>query len=271
MSELRLLALYPEQMNIYADRGNVMLLRRRCQWRGIGFRLTAAGMGERFDPTEHDLIYIGGGQDRDQIVVAADMLATKRESPRGRARRTAPRCSPSAADTAPRSSYQLGEERLEGLGLPISRRSVNLASADWQRRDRGRPRLGAPDPGGVREPRGPDSPRSLGDAARQGAPRSRQQRTRRPRGGDARQPDRDLPPWPAAAQERLARRRADRSRARAPPGVTPRPRPLEDELEQAPMPVPERRPSAADGRGPAIHRRRADPEPPVRDQLPVPP
>ena len=39
MAELRLLALYPEQMNIYADRGNVLFLQRRCEWRGIGFRL----------------------------------------------------------------------------------------------------------------------------------------------------------------------------------------------------------------------------------------
>ena len=39
--ELRLLALYPEQMNIYADRGNILFLQRRCEWRGIGFVLAA--------------------------------------------------------------------------------------------------------------------------------------------------------------------------------------------------------------------------------------
>ncbi len=33
--ELRVVALYPEQMNIYADRGNILFLRRRCEWRGI--------------------------------------------------------------------------------------------------------------------------------------------------------------------------------------------------------------------------------------------
>ena len=77
---LRLLALYPEQMNIYADRGNMLLLRRRCEWRGIGFEQASAGPGERFDPAAHDLIYIGGGQDRDQILVAEDMLASKREA-----------------------------------------------------------------------------------------------------------------------------------------------------------------------------------------------
>lgn len=79
-TSLRLLALYPEQMNIYADRGNVLFLQRRCQWRGIEFEYAAAGMGAGFDPGEHDLIYIGGGQDRDQMVVAGDMLASKREA-----------------------------------------------------------------------------------------------------------------------------------------------------------------------------------------------
>jgi lipid II isoglutaminyl synthase (glutamine-hydrolysing) len=78
--ELRLLALYPEQMNIYADRGNLLFLQRRCEWRRIAFRYAASGPGERFNPADHDLIYIGGGQDRDQILVAEDMLRTKRDA-----------------------------------------------------------------------------------------------------------------------------------------------------------------------------------------------
>jgi hypothetical protein len=77
---LRLLALYPEQMNIYADRGNILFLQRRCEWRGIPFEYAAAGPGVGFDPGDHDLIYIGGGQDRDQVLVADDMLSTKRDA-----------------------------------------------------------------------------------------------------------------------------------------------------------------------------------------------
>ncbi|HKH23199.1 MAG TPA: glutamine amidotransferase [Solirubrobacterales bacterium] len=77
---LRLLALYPEQMNIYADRGNLLFLQRRCEWRGIPFEYAAAGPGDGFDPTEHDLLYIGGGQDRDQLLVAEDMRDTKRDA-----------------------------------------------------------------------------------------------------------------------------------------------------------------------------------------------
>jgi CobQ-like glutamine amidotransferase family enzyme len=71
-------ALYPDLMNIYADRGNLLVLERRCAWRGIRFTLSGAGLGERIDPGEHDLLYIGGGQDRDQELCAQDLVETKR-------------------------------------------------------------------------------------------------------------------------------------------------------------------------------------------------
>ncbi|HUB36693.1 MAG TPA: glutamine amidotransferase [Solirubrobacteraceae bacterium] len=74
---LRVCALYPELLNIYADRGNLLVLERRCAWRGIGFRASASGLGDALDPEAHDLFYIGGGQDRDQRLCAADLLATK--------------------------------------------------------------------------------------------------------------------------------------------------------------------------------------------------
>jgi lipid II isoglutaminyl synthase (glutamine-hydrolysing) len=82
MSErvVRMLWLYPEHMNIYADRGNVAVLERRSRWRGIDFELARAGPGEPIDPEAHDLIYIGGGQDRDQALVARDLVETKREA-----------------------------------------------------------------------------------------------------------------------------------------------------------------------------------------------
>jgi CobQ-like glutamine amidotransferase family enzyme len=117
MAELRLLALYPEQMNIYADRGNVVFLERRCAWRGIGFEYAAAGIGDRFDPDAHDLIYIGGGQDRDQRMVAEDLVATKRDA-------FADAIAGGVAALAVCGGYQLlgafyelGGERIEGLGV----------------------------------------------------------------------------------------------------------------------------------------------------------
>lgn len=115
--ELRLLALYPEQMNIYADRGNVIFLRRRCEWRGIGFRYAAAGPGEDFDPGEHDLLYMGGGQDRDQRAVAADLLASKRESIAAAVETNAVLVAVCGGYQLLGHYYELGSERIEGLGI----------------------------------------------------------------------------------------------------------------------------------------------------------
>jgi hypothetical protein len=115
--ELRLLALYPDQMNIYADRGNIVFLQRRCEWRGIGFSYAAAGPGERVDPGAHDLFYIGGGQDRDQRMVAADMVETKREALASAVDDGAVVLAVCGGYQLLGHSYQLGEEKLPGLGL----------------------------------------------------------------------------------------------------------------------------------------------------------
>ncbi|HXC45228.1 MAG TPA: hypothetical protein VNU24_01375, partial [Solirubrobacteraceae bacterium] len=72
---LRVCALYPELMNIYADRGNLFVLQRRCEWRGIDFQLSGSGLGESLDGAAHDIYYIGGGQDRDQLLCAEDLVA----------------------------------------------------------------------------------------------------------------------------------------------------------------------------------------------------
>lgn len=117
MSELRLCALYPEQMNIYADRGNIVLLRRRCEWRGIGFAYTAAGPGDAVDPAAHDLFYMGGGQDRDQRIVAEDLLRTKQRALAEAVGDGAAMLAVCGGYQLLGHSYQLGEERIGGLGL----------------------------------------------------------------------------------------------------------------------------------------------------------
>jgi CobQ-like glutamine amidotransferase family enzyme len=115
--ELRLLALYPEQMNIYADRGNILFLRRRCEWRKIRFSYTAAGPGDGLDPGEHDLIYLGGGQDRDQRIVAEDLVATKRRALADAVEEGAVVLGVCGGYQLLGHSYQLGDERIAGLGL----------------------------------------------------------------------------------------------------------------------------------------------------------
>jgi len=115
--ELRVLSLYPEQMNIYADRGNIVFLRRRCEWRGIGFQHFGAGPGEHVDPAAHDLFYIGGGQDRDQRMVAADLVASKREDLAAAVESGGALLAVCGGYQLLGHSYQVGEEKLPGLGL----------------------------------------------------------------------------------------------------------------------------------------------------------
>jgi CobQ-like glutamine amidotransferase family enzyme len=115
--ELRVCALYPDQMNIYADRGNILFLQRRCEWRGIGFHYLAAGPGERVDASAADFFYVGGGQDRDQVAVAADMVATKREDLAAAVESGAVLLAVCGGYQLLGHSYQLGAEKLPGLGL----------------------------------------------------------------------------------------------------------------------------------------------------------
>ena len=114
---LRVCALYPELMNIYADRGNIQFLRARCLWRGLGFELRASSLGNALDPEAHELFYIGGGQDRDQIAVAEDMVATKRDALHAAAQRGAVVLAVCGGYQLLGRSYQLGERLVPGIGL----------------------------------------------------------------------------------------------------------------------------------------------------------
>ncbi len=115
--ELRVCALYPELMNIYADRGNLLLLERRCNWRGLGFSVYASDLGEPLDPDGADLYYIGGGQDRDQRLCAFDLAEVKREALHAAAGRGAVILAVCGGYQLLGGSYQLGEETLPGAGL----------------------------------------------------------------------------------------------------------------------------------------------------------
>ncbi len=117
MPALRVLSLYPELMNIYADRGNIAVLRARCEWRGLGFEHAASSLGEPLDPDAHDLFYMGGGQDRDQVAVAHDMAETKREALHQAAGRGAVMLAVCGGYQLLGHSYELGGEELPGVGL----------------------------------------------------------------------------------------------------------------------------------------------------------
>ena len=65
--------LYPEYLNIYADRGNIAVLARRATLRGYELVVEPIAIGEQVRPGVHDLLYIGGGQDREQMLIAPDL------------------------------------------------------------------------------------------------------------------------------------------------------------------------------------------------------
>ncbi len=69
--------LYPDQLNLYGDRGNIMTLRRRCQQRGIELRVVGLGIGDALAPDEYDILFMGGGQDKEQAPVAQDLYEMK--------------------------------------------------------------------------------------------------------------------------------------------------------------------------------------------------
>ena len=79
MSEktLRICHLYPDLLNLYGDRGNLLCLRRRLEWRGIDAEVTGVTVGQKADFTQFDLFFVGGGQDFEQEVLLSDLRAGK--------------------------------------------------------------------------------------------------------------------------------------------------------------------------------------------------
>jgi lipid II isoglutaminyl synthase (glutamine-hydrolysing) len=114
---LRVCALYPDLMNIYADRGNLLMLRRRCEWRGIGFELDGVSIGDSLAPEGADLYYMGGGQDRDQELCAGDLRETKGAALAAAAERGALILGVCGGYQLLGHAYQLGSRELPGIGL----------------------------------------------------------------------------------------------------------------------------------------------------------
>lgn len=71
--------LYPDQLNVYGDRGNILTFRQRCTWRGIDLRIARVDLGAAIHPSAFDFLFIGGGQDREQDEVARDLREVKQD------------------------------------------------------------------------------------------------------------------------------------------------------------------------------------------------
>ncbi|MGB9868099.1 MAG: type 1 glutamine amidotransferase [Bacillota bacterium] len=77
---LRICHLYPELMNLYGDRGNVIALVRRCAWRGVEAETVSVSLGWTGDLRQFDLVFVGGGQDREQKAICTDFKCVKGEA-----------------------------------------------------------------------------------------------------------------------------------------------------------------------------------------------
>jgi hypothetical protein len=138
---LRLGHLYPSVMNVYGDRGNIICLQRRCRLRGIELEVTALELGDALAPDAYDLLFMGGAQDREQRLVAEDLVSLK-----GGALRTA--VERGVVFLAVCGGYQLagrfyrgaGGEELPGAGVfdlytlhpgAKAKRLIGNLSAEW--------------------------------------------------------------------------------------------------------------------------------------------
>ncbi|NBQ62461.1 MAG: glutamine amidotransferase [Proteobacteria bacterium] len=75
--------LYGDLLNLYADRGNILVLTRRCEWRNIAVEVVSIGVGDRIGSGEFDILFMGGGQDGDQQFLEDDLFRVKADGLRG--------------------------------------------------------------------------------------------------------------------------------------------------------------------------------------------
>jgi CobQ-like glutamine amidotransferase family enzyme len=80
--DLRICHLYGDLMAIYGDRGNILTLTRRCEWRGIDVSVETVTAGDTLDPERYDVYFFGGGQDAQQDIVAEDLRGRNGEAVR---------------------------------------------------------------------------------------------------------------------------------------------------------------------------------------------
>lgn len=77
--QLRVAHLYPELLNLYGDSGNILVLRKRMEWRGISCNVSEVHVGEKPSLADADIVFIGGGSDREQRIVCESLLSVRDE------------------------------------------------------------------------------------------------------------------------------------------------------------------------------------------------
>lgn len=77
MYELNICHLYPDLLNLYGDRGNVMAIKKRCEWRNIEVNISNVSLNDKFDASQYDIVFLGGGQDYEQEIIINDFINQK--------------------------------------------------------------------------------------------------------------------------------------------------------------------------------------------------
>ena len=218
-------------MNIYADRGNIAVLRQRLAWRGMALEVTDLRSATRSART-HDLYYLGGGQDRDQAVVAEDLVATKAAGLRAAvAGGAAALCVCGGFQLAGHGYTGTDGSRMPGVGI------LDLDTVAGPTRLIGNLVIDADStarPSASSASRTtPAAPGSAPERGRSGGCSAATATTTTTGRGRVRPRDRHLPPRPAVAQEPPCRGHPDRLGPGAPHRRAAGSRPLDDSLERA--------------------------------------
>ena len=116
MKPLNIVHLFPELLNLYGDGGNVIALRRRCEWRGIPVQVTEVGMGDAMDFSHADIVFIGGGADREQMI-AKDAIAARKAELRSYVADNGVLLAVCGGYQFLGHRYTMGDESVEGLGI----------------------------------------------------------------------------------------------------------------------------------------------------------
>ena len=110
--------LYPDLMNIYGDRGNILTLLKRAEWHGLDPRLVELGRGEARQMDEVDVFFFGGGQDREQALIYDDLRQFKHASLRAAVENGAQVLAVCGGYQLLGHYYQTADgERYDGIGL----------------------------------------------------------------------------------------------------------------------------------------------------------
>lgn len=114
--ELTIMHMYPELLNLYGDSGNILVLKKRLEWRGISAKVIEAPLSKKCDLREADIVFIGGGSDREQRIVGEALIKQKCEF-QAYAQDGGVLLAVCGGYQLLGHEYSLGEEKLAGLGL----------------------------------------------------------------------------------------------------------------------------------------------------------